>query len=84
VLSEGYQLYFGAPDEAVDWFSNCLGYAYNPGHDGSVSDWLMDLVSVGFSKQTDFGSRCSLATPLSVSTPVQSEGAHASNHDKQR
>lgn len=60
VLSEGCQLYFGAPDEAVDWFSNSLGYTYDPGHDGSVSDWLMDLVSVGFSKQTDFGSRCSL------------------------
>lgn len=58
VLSEGYQLYFGVPNEAVDWFSNSLGYTYAPAHDGAVSDWLMDLVSVGFSKQTDFGSRC--------------------------
>ena len=57
VLSEGHQLYFGVPDEAVHWFSSSLGYAYAPAQDGTVSDWLMDLVSVGFSKQTDFGSR---------------------------
>ena len=58
VLSEGHQLYFGVPDEAVHWFSSSLGYTYAPAQDGAVSDWLMDLVSVGFSKQSDFGSRC--------------------------
>lgn len=57
VLSEGHQLYFGVPDEAVDWFGNSLGYTYSPGQDGAVSDWLMDLVSVGFSKHNEFGTR---------------------------
>ena len=58
VLSEGYQLYFGVPDEAAGWFGSSLGYTYAPAQDGAVSAWLMDLVSVGFSKQSDFGSRC--------------------------
>ena len=50
LLSEGHQLYFGPPQEAVNWFSNCLGYALWPGQHGAEADWLMDLVSVGFSK----------------------------------
>ena len=57
VLSEGHQLFFGLPEEAVTWFSGSLGYTYAPAQDGAVSDWLMDLVSVGFSKRSDFGSR---------------------------
>ena len=60
VLSEGHQLYFGLPEEAVAWFSGSLGYTYEPAQDGAVSDWLMDLVSVGFSKRSDFGSRYAL------------------------
>ena len=51
MLSEGYQLYFGAPQRALDWFSGSLGYSYSYQRDGAISDWLMDLVSVGFSKQ---------------------------------
>ena len=50
VLSEGHQLYFGPPREAVNWFSSCLGYTVWPGQHGAEADWLMDLVSVGFSK----------------------------------
>ena len=50
VLSEGYQLYYGPPNEAINWFSKCLGYTFWPGQQGAESDWLMDLVSVGFSK----------------------------------
>lgn len=50
VLSEGYQLYNGPPNEALNWFSKCLGYTFWPGQQGAESDWLMDLVSVGFSK----------------------------------
>lgn len=50
VLSEGHQLYFGPPQEAVNWFSSCLGYTFWPGQHGAEADWLMDLVSVGFSK----------------------------------
>ena len=63
VLSEGHQLYFGLPQEAVAWFSGSLGYAYAPAQDGALSDWLMDLVSVGFSKRSDFGSRCTPCPP---------------------
>ena len=50
MLSEGHQLYFGPPQEAVDWFDKGLGYSFWPDQHGAVSDWLMDLVSVGFSK----------------------------------
>lgn len=57
VLSEGHTLYFGAPSRALDWFSGSLGYTYNQGRDGSVSDWLMDLVSVGFGKPKDWAGR---------------------------
>ena len=63
MLSEGHQLYFGLPQEAVAWFRGSLGYAYEPSQDGAVSDWLMDLVSVGFSKRSDFGSRSALPYP---------------------
>ena len=50
VLSEGYQLYCGRPDRALAWFSDALGYEYDLIRDGAVSDWMMDLVSVGFAK----------------------------------
>lgn len=57
VLSEGYQLYTGEPGQAVHWFSNTLNYTYTPERDGAVSDWLMDMVSVGFAKPKDFAAR---------------------------
>lgn len=50
VLSEGHQLFFGPPQEAIAWFSNSLGYTFSPSQHGAESDWLMDLVSVGFCK----------------------------------
>ena len=50
LLSEGHQLYFGPPQEAIDWFGTCLGYTFRAGQRGAEADWLMDLVSVGFSK----------------------------------
>ncbi len=50
LLSEGHQLYFGPPQEAISWFSDCLGYTFWPDQRGAEADWLMDLVSVGFSK----------------------------------
>ena len=40
----------GLQTRAIDWFSKCLGYTFWPGQQGAESDWLMDLVSVGFSK----------------------------------
>ena len=30
-------------------FSDTLGYTYTPETDGNVPDWLMDVVSIGFS-----------------------------------
>ena len=49
LLSMGYVVYSGPPAGAVGWF-NSLGYQYNPLRDGCASDWLIDLVSVGFDK----------------------------------
>ena len=57
VLSEGYNLYFGAPERVLGWFSDTLGYPYDYSRDGAVSDWLMDLVSVGFQKPASFRDR---------------------------
>lgn len=42
-------VYFGPPEKAVGWFCS-LGYVYEQWRDGAVSDWLIDLVSVGFQK----------------------------------
>lgn len=58
VLSEGHNLYFGSPKRALDWFSDALGYSYSYQRDGAVSDWLMDLVSVGFQKPASYRDRC--------------------------
>ena len=49
LLSEGHLMYFGAPDEAADWFAT-QGYMYHPTNDGLVSDWMLDLVSTSFYK----------------------------------
>lgn len=57
VLSEGHNLYFGSPKRALDWFSDALGYSYSYQRDGAVSDWLMDLVSVGFQKPASYRDR---------------------------
>lgn len=57
VLSEGYNLYFGSPERVLGWFSDTLGYPYDYSRDGAVSDWLMDLVSVGFQKPESFRDR---------------------------
>ena len=48
LLSEGRQIYFGHPESAVAWFEQ-LGYTYRAGG-VSVSDWLLDTVSVGFDR----------------------------------
>lgn len=62
VLSEGYTLYFGPPGRALDWFADSLGYSYSYQRDGAISDWLMDLVSVGFQKPASFQGRCETHT----------------------
>ena len=50
LLSEGRQIYFGQPESATAWFGQ-LGYTYCAGR-VSVSDWLLDTVSVGFDRTT--------------------------------
>ncbi len=57
VLSEGYNLYYGSPERVLGWFAETLGYPYSYQRDGAVSDWLMDLVSVGFQKPESFRHR---------------------------
>lgn len=57
ILSEGHQLYLGNPANVVAWFQNELGYPYVPATNGNVPDWLMDTVSIGFTKPKDVASR---------------------------
>ena len=45
ILSEGRCVYFGEPGDVVPWFSGQLGHPYNPTA-GSISDWVVDLVSL--------------------------------------
>ena len=45
ILSEGRSVYFGAPSLVVNWFDKHLGYSYSPTTHGSVSDWVIDLVT---------------------------------------
>eukprot|EP00884_Botryococcus_braunii_P013823 jgi/Botrbrau1/22441/Bobra.0091s0043.1 len=57
VLSEGLEMYFGPPGEVTAWFQGTLGFDYDPAIDGSISDWVMDLVSVGFAKPEPYAAR---------------------------
>ncbi|KAK9834196.1 hypothetical protein WJX81_007595 [Elliptochloris bilobata] len=57
VMSEGAVVYAGPPERAAAWFCLGLGYSYERGRDGSLSDWLMDLVSVRFAKPSDLAGR---------------------------
>lgn len=50
LLSKGKLMYWGPTAEILPWFSDTLGYEYNSVVHGVVSDWVMDLVSIGFSK----------------------------------
>ena len=61
VLSEGQLLYFGTPAQAAPWFGG-LGYRHSPRRDGAVSDWLIDLVSVGFAKPPGWAARSMTTT----------------------
>ena len=75
ILSEGHQLYFGPPEQVTDWFSGCLGYSFWPGQHGSVADWLMDLVSVRFSKPAMLGGT-TMASRADVVTASELWHAH--------
>ncbi len=43
-------MYFGSTSGTIAWFNVDLGYCYNPAQDGTPSDWLLDLVSIGFGR----------------------------------
>lgn len=45
VMSKGYQLFFGSPHDAEDWFTSRLGLKL-PGHT-SATDFILDQVSGG-------------------------------------
>jgi len=50
VLSQGHAMYSGPREGLVGWFTG-LGYGYDPIVQGSPSDWVMDLVNIGFGEQ---------------------------------
>lgn len=47
-------MYSGRTDLVANWFTEKLGYDYDPKIHGVVSDWVIDLVSIGFSKPDQF------------------------------
>jgi len=51
LLSEGRQMYYGPPAAAVAWFGQ-IGYPFLAQSEG-LSDWLLDLISIGFHKPAD-------------------------------
>lgn len=53
LVSAGRLLYTGSREELVPWFSGRLGYAYDAATHGVASDWVMDLVSINYSKATE-------------------------------
>eukprot|EP00879_Flechtneria_rotunda_P012451 GHRR01013002.1.p1 GENE.GHRR01013002.1~~GHRR01013002.1.p1 ORF type:complete len:725 (+),score=270.17 GHRR01013002.1:301-2175(+) len=50
LLSSGRLMYTGPTRDFVPWFSS-IGYNFNPVTHGIASDWALDLVSLGFTKQ---------------------------------
>lgn len=48
-LSKNLTFYMG---QALQWFTVHLGYNYNPQHNGSHADWLLDVVSVNFHERS--------------------------------
>jgi ABC-type multidrug transport system ATPase subunit len=50
LLSSGYMMYSGDREGLVPWFAEGCGYPYDPAMHGLASDWVMDLVNVGFTK----------------------------------
>jgi len=64
ILSEGYQLYLDAPERCVAWFQDHIKIPYNADRDGTVADWTMDSVSVGFTKPAAVAKRCDMVLSL--------------------
>ena len=46
----GRMMYSGPRDGMVPWFDEHCGYRYDPAMHGLPSDWVMDLVNIGFKK----------------------------------
>lgn len=49
LLSEGLLIYTGDAAAMADWFGRS-GFLYAPEAHGPVTDWVLDLVTVGFEK----------------------------------
>jgi len=66
LLSEGRQMFFGAPADAVRWFGQ-IGYPFPAQEAEGLSDWLLDLISIGFHKPAQACRlSCSDFTPAST------------------
>ncbi|GBF93870.1 ABC transporter G family [Raphidocelis subcapitata] len=51
VLSLGFSMYHGPCSDLIGWFQGHLGYGpWDSAVHGTASDWVMDLVNVGFTK----------------------------------
>eukprot|EP00878_Enallax_costatus_P000100 GHUV01000134.1.p1 GENE.GHUV01000134.1~~GHUV01000134.1.p1 ORF type:complete len:870 (+),score=236.10 GHUV01000134.1:1054-3663(+) len=50
LLSMGHLMYFGPREDLVTWFTDGCNYPYDPKMHGLASDWVMDLVNIGFKK----------------------------------
>ena len=57
LLSEGYQLFLAPPSYTVRWFSEVLQFPYEKERDGTVADWVIGTIAVGFKKTSDAKSR---------------------------
>lgn len=50
ILSAGRMMYSGPRAGAVPWFTEGLGYSYEPARHGVAADWVLDLVNTTFKK----------------------------------
>ncbi len=50
ILSAGRMMYSGPRAGAVPWFTEGLGYSYEPARHGVAPDWVLDLVNTTFKK----------------------------------
>ncbi len=73
LLSGGLMMYQGPTAGLLPWFSQQLGYCHAPQLHGSVSDWALDLVAVGFAKPK---VRASAAGTCRPDAPVHTTPVH--------
>jgi hypothetical protein len=53
LLASGRLMYHGSCDHMLEWFIS-LGYPYDASVAGVASDWVLDLVAIGFQKPKHF------------------------------